>query len=217
MTQGRTVTTHRKRRYTMAMQKLTSLLLVMLMMSAIPAAPSASITRQSPEFTIHDSSGKNVLLSSFKGKVVMLEFFFLRSPQCLDLAQIMNKLNADLGPRGFQAIAVAFPAPGSDANLGLVRNAAAYFKLAYPVGYASKTEVDQYLGREKTETLRIPQVVIIDRTGMIRAQSGGRDGNRSLENEAYLRTLLDGLLKENTRPAAPARQTSAPKSSKNPS
>ncbi len=179
------------------------------MMASTPAAPSASIPRKSPEFTIHASSGKDVLLSSFKGKVVMLEFFFLRSPQCLDLAQIMSKLNADLGPRGFQAVAVAFPAPGSDANAGLVRNAAAYFKLAYPVGYASKTEVDQYLSREKTETLRIPQVVIIDRAGVIRAQSGGRNGNRGLEDEAYLRTLLDGLLKENPRPAAPARRPSA--------
>ena len=75
---------------------------------------------------------------------------------------------------------------------------------------------DQYLNRQGTETLRIPQVVIIDRSGVIRAQSGGRNGDLRLEDEAYLRTLLDGLLKENPGPAAPAKRADQ-KSQKNPS
>jgi peroxiredoxin len=199
------------------MQKLTSLTLVWLMMFATPAAPSVSIPRKSPEFTIHEPSGKDVLLSSFKGKVVMVEFLFIRSPKCLDLARTMNKLNADLGGRGFQALAVAFPAPGSDANGPLVANVVDAFKLTYPVGYANKVEVDQYLGREQTETLKIPQVVIIDRAGMIRAQSGGRNGDLRLENEASLRTLLDGLLKESRAPAAPAKDSPTQRSRNGPS
>jgi peroxiredoxin len=206
----------------MLMQKLTSFILVVLMMaatSAVPAAPSAAIPRKSPEFTIHDPSGKQVLLSTFKGKVVMIEFLFLRSAKCLNLAQTMNKLSADLGGRGFQPVLVAFPAPGSDATGPLVGLTAENLKLTYPVGYANKQEVDQYLSREGTETLRIPQVVIIDRFGTIRAQSGGRYGEMRLEDEAYLRTLLDGLLKENPPPAAPApaKPPSTQKSSKNPS
>jgi peroxiredoxin len=201
----------------MLMQKLTSLILILMMMAAVPAAPSASIPRKSPEFTIHEPSGKQVLLSSFKGKVVMIEFFFIRSPKCLSLATTMNKLGAELGGRGFQPVAVAFPAPGSDANGQLVGSTADYFKLTYPVGYANKNEVDQYLNRTGTESLRIPQVVIIDRSGTIRAQTGGRDGNLKLENEDYLRTLLDGLLKESAAPASPAKVSPTPKSGKSPS
>ncbi len=185
-----------KTHYTMAMQKLTSLLLVVLMMASMPAAPSASIPRTSPEFTINEASGKQILLSSFKGKVVMIEFLFLRSAKCLNLARTMNKLNTELGARGFQPIAIAFPAPQSDATAPLVGYMADNFKLTYPVGYTHKENVDRYLGRTETETLRIPQVVIIDRAGVIRAQTGGRDGNLKLEDETYLRTLLDGLLKE---------------------
>lgn len=166
------------------------------MMISMPAAPSASIPRKSPEFTINEPSGKRVLLSSFKGRVVMLEFFFLRSAKCLNLARTMNKLNAELGSRGFQPIAVAFPAPQSDANGPLVGYMADYFKLTYPVGYSDKNSVDQYLNRDPGEILKIPQVIIIDRTGMIRAQSGSYDANSKLEDEAYLRALLDGLLKE---------------------
>lgn len=181
---------------TVFMRKLTSLVLLFLMISAKTAVPSASIPRKSPEFTINEPSGKQVLLSSFKGKVVMIEFFFLRSEKCLNLARTMNKLNAELGARGFQPIAVAFPAPQSDANGPLVGSIVDNFKLTYPVGYTDKNSVDQYLNRGPSEVLRIPQVIIIDRAGMIRAQSGGYDGNLKLEDEAYLRTLLGGLLKE---------------------
>jgi len=174
------------------------------MVASTAAISSTPIRRKSPEFIITESSGKRVLLSSFKGKVVMIEFLFLKSPKCLNLARTMNKLGADLGARGFEPIAVAFPAPGSGATGPLVGYMVDYFKLTYPVGYADKNEVDQYLSRAQSEVLRIPQVVIIDRAGMIRAQTGGRDGTTSLEDEDFLRKMLDGLLKE----GAPARPTS---------
>ena len=179
--------------------KKTASLAVLILVMAASAAPPA-VPRQSPDFTINEPSGKQVQLSSFKGKVVMIEFFFLRSQSCLDLAQTMNKLNAEFGSRGFQPIAVAFPAPQSDANAALVGYMAENFKLTYPVGYTSKEDVDKYLSRGEKEMLRIPQVVIIDRAGMIRAQTGGRDGNLNLVNESSLRAMLEGLLKEG-RPA----------------
>jgi peroxiredoxin len=192
----KTAPTYRRGSNTVFMRKLTSLVLLFLMMSAKAAVPSASGPRKSPEFTINEPSGQQVLLSSFKGKVVMIEFFFVRSEKCLNLTQTMNKLNTELGGRGFQPIAIAFPAPHSDANGPLVGHVADYLKLTYPVGYTKKEDVDQYLSRGEKELLRIPQVVIIDRAGMIRAQTGGHEGNLKLEDEAYLRTLLDGLLKE---------------------
>jgi len=189
------------------MQKLTSGILIFILTAATLAMPSASVPRKSPELTIYEPSGKTTLLSSFKGKVVMIEFFFIRSPRCIEVAKTMNKLNAELGASGFQPIAIAFPAPNSDVSGLLVGTVVNYLKLNYPVGYINnKDEVDRYLSREQDEVLRIPQVVIIDRTGMIRAQTGGRDANLKLEDEAYLRTLLDGLLKESRPPDKPARR-----------
>jgi len=217
MTWGRIAARDRRRRYTTAMRKPTSLTLALLLMAATLAAPSTVIPRPSLEFTIHEPSGKDVLLSSFKGRVVMIEFLFLRSEKCLNLASTMNKLNAELGSRGFQPVAVAFPVPQSDANGPLVGYMAENLKLTYPAGYANKGEVDQYLSRQPTEMLRIPQVVIIDRAGVIRAQTGGQGGNLNLENEAYLRTMIEGLLKESPAPVAPAKGSPAQKSRKSPS
>lgn len=189
------------------MQKFIATIFLLAFTTFTLAAPPSPVPRKSPEFTIIEPSGKQIQLSSLKGKVVAIEFFFIRSPKCLNLANTMNKLNAELGPRGFQAVAIAFPAPGSDANGPLVSQVVDYLKLGYPVGYADKDRVDQYLERSEMEMLRIPQVVIIDREGTIRAQSGGRDGNEQLEQENYLRALIEGLLSSSSSASAsPKRQ-----------
>jgi len=67
-------------------------------------------------------------------------------------------------------------------------------QLSYPLGYTTASQVDAFLGRQGNETLNIPQIVVIDRTGMIRAQNGVRY-DPDLENEESLRRLLNGLLR----------------------
>ncbi len=192
------------------MQKLTSIVVLLVLAAGALAAPPVLVPRKSPDFTIYEPSGKTTLLSSFKGKVVVIEFLFIRSAHCLRVAQTINKLQKELGSRGFQPVAIAFPAPGSDANGGLVNSIVDYFKLTYPVGYTDKEKVDSYLGRAKNDILNIPQLVVIDRTGVIRAQSGGRPGDPKLENEDSLRTLLDSLLNENPPPASPPKAALPP-------
>src|SRR5690349_24934512 len=82
-------------------RKIASIILVLAISIVASGAPPAPIPRRSPDLVITEPSGKQVMLSSFKGKVVALEFFFLRSAKCLNLVNTMNKLNAELGPRGF--------------------------------------------------------------------------------------------------------------------
>jgi len=194
----------------MHMQKLISRIVVLLMMVSRLAAPSP-IPRKSPEFTIHQPSGKQILLSSFKGKVVVMEFLFVGSQRCMGVAKTLNSLNNELGPRGFQAVGIVFDPPNvQTSGEGLIPAVVDYLKLTYPMGYAAKTDVDTYLGRTGTEVLNIPQVVVIDRAGMIRAQSGGRPGDPKLENEDSLRSLLDGLLKESPGTNSPVKPHSRP-------
>jgi len=153
---------------------------------------AAALPRKSPPLTITQPSGAEIRLSSFSGKVVAIEFFFVRSPHCLQLIKTLNKLNSEFGPQGFQAIGVAF-GPGADA--GMLAQLTDYFKLTYPLGYTTSDRVDAYLGREGQEILKIPQMAIIDRRGDIRATSGSR-GNPTIENEAALRATIQILLLE---------------------
>jgi peroxiredoxin len=150
-------------------------------------------SRKSPDFTIVQPSGRELLLSNYRGKVVVVEFLFLNSPHCLRVAQTLNKLQNELGPLGFQSLAIAF---GPDANGLTVTRLVEYLNLSFPVGYSSAEEVDKYLERHGHEILNIPQVVVIDRSGNIRARSGGKGGDPKLENEGSLGALLKGLLKE---------------------
>lgn len=178
-------------------QKITSIFLAMALVTSVFALPSVTVLRKSPEFTIADPSGKTTQLSSFKGKVVVMEFLFVKSQHCMRVAAMLNKLNSELGPRGFQAIGIVFDPPNAEGTgAQLLPSVVDYLKLTYPLGYASKDDVDNYLGRKGNEILNIPQVVVIDRAGMIRATSGGRGGDPALEDENSLRNLIDGLLKE---------------------
>lgn len=188
---------YRNDRCSIDMRKVTSLtltlLLTLLTMASTSAAPSGSIPRRSPELTLNETSGKQILLSSFHGKVVVIEFLFLRSLHCQRVAQTLNRLYSDLGPRGFQPVGIVF-GPGADAQK--VTYFAQDSKLTYPVGFSTPDVVDSFLARRPDETLNIPQVVVIDRAGMIRAQSGGKGGDLTLENENSLRILLNDLLNE---------------------
>jgi peroxiredoxin len=179
-------------RCTTSLRKLAVLLLVPAWATSAIAVPPAFAQRKSPDFTIVQPSGAQTLLSSFDGKVVVLEFLFVRSPHCLRVAQTLNKLQQELGPRGFQSVGIAF---GPDASGWVVADLVRYFKLSYPMGYSTAGDVDAYLGRGEKEILKIPQIVVIDRLGIIRAASGTR-GEPNLENESSLRNLLDTLLKE---------------------
>lgn len=177
-------------------QRLTSIVLVLVLAASAPALPAATVLRKSPEFTISEPSGKSTLLSSYKGKVVVLEFLFFQSEHCMHLAQVLNKLNRELGARGFQPIGIVFDPPKVPTSAEkVIPSLVDYFKLNYPVGFTSKDDVDTYLGRTGNELLPIPQVVVIDRAGMIRAVTGDRTDTK-LEDETSLRKLIDGLLQE---------------------
>ena len=175
-------------------KQLSALLLFMLL--SLQLAVPAPLPRTSPEFSINPPVGKSTLLSSLKGKVVVMEFLFVKSQHCQQVARTLNDLQAQLGSRGFQSIGIAFDAPNAATTGGeMLGPMIDYLRLTYPVGYATRAAVDSYLGRSGSEMLSIPQLVVIDRSGTIRAATGTRS-NPSLEDANSLRTLVDTLLNE---------------------
>jgi peroxiredoxin len=173
--------------------------------SALAAMPP--VPRKAPEFTILEPSGRQVLLSSLKGKVVVLAFMQTTCPHCQAEAVMLTKLQNELGPRGFQALGTAF----NDANASMVAQFVRQFNVGFPVGYSPRETVQSYLGLSVMDRYVVPQVVVIDRKGMIRAQTEAL-GTPALQDENYVRSYVDSLLKEGaTTSAAPAKKA-APKS-----
>ena len=181
--------------HTRTRKRSALLFLVLVLLACSLAAVPSAVPRQSREFTISVPSGGPLLLSAFRGKVVVIEFFFLQSSHCTRVAKILNKLYGEMGSRGFQPLGVVFDPPNAPESHGeLIAPAVTLLKLTYPVGYSHKVDVDTFLDRKPKEILNIPQIVVIDRSGAIYAVSGGAGGDPRLEDEASLRALIDTLL-----------------------
>jgi peroxiredoxin len=179
-------------------------------LGAAAVTATAPVPRKAPEFTIVESSGKQTLLSSYKGKVIVLEFISTSCPHCQHNSVMLTKLHKELGPRGFQPLGVAF---NSADNASTVANFVKQFGVDFPVGYATPDTVLSYLGFSVMDRYVYPEIVVIDRKGIIRAQSPP-EGDPALQDENHLRMMIDGMLKEGAtttttkKASAPAKKAS---------
>src|SRR5580658_2006372 len=48
--------------------------------------------------------GKKITLQQYRGKVVLLAIFSTMCPDCIDNIEMLNRVQKELGPKGFQAI-----------------------------------------------------------------------------------------------------------------
>ncbi|MDP8989230.1 MAG: TlpA family protein disulfide reductase [Acidobacteriota bacterium] len=182
----------------LAMRALAATAFVALTVSALATPP---VPRKSPEFTSTDPAGKPVLLSSLKGKIVVMPFMFTTCPHCQHEAQMLTKLQQEFGPRGVVMLGTVF----NDANGAMAAQFVKEFNIGFPVGYATRDAVVSYLGLSVLDRWVVPQIAIIDRKGNVVAQSLAT-GSPELQDEGYLRTFLDKLVKESgaSGSAAPA-------------
>jgi peroxiredoxin len=165
------------------------LLAVMLGFSAwLPAKPP--VPRPAKEFSCSDPNGQTISLSKYKGKVVLVQFLITNCSHCQALSRLLTKLQGEYGPQGFQAFGVAI----NDASPEMVRSYVKDHELGIPVGSAPRDHVVGYLGVSEVERLAVPQVLIVDRHGVVRAQSDAQ-GTPDLQNETYLRKMIGDLLK----------------------
>jgi peroxiredoxin len=174
---------------------------------------AAEIPRPAPEFVIRLVNGQQLLLSQYRGKVVALEFLYTTCPHCQDCSAVLNRLFKEYQPRGLQVLGVAF----NDMATLLVPDYISQLQLSFPVGVGLRDESLSFLQHPPMEILYVPQLVFIDRKGVIRAQYRGRDDFFQNE-ETNMRAQIESLLKEpparpkasKTKPAA--KSTSLPPS-----
>ena len=190
-----------------------SVLLATAFAATFTLQAAAPVPRPTKEFTIVLPSGKQTLLSSYRGKVVMMAFMFTTCPHCQALSKVITKLQGELGPRGFQAVGDVFNdevnTPNDATNAQVTANFVNQFQVGFPVGFAPRESVLSYLGASAIENWVVPQIAIIDRKGVVRAQSESR-GTVELQTETYLRKYLGELLDEGgAKSAAPSK--AAPK------
>lgn len=170
---------------------------------------AADIPRKASELVIQLPDGGQKLLSQYRGKAVCIAFVLTTCPHCQVTSQFMSQMQTQYGPKGFQALAIAFNPMAKMLVPDFVRD----YKVNFPVGYAEREPVNSFLQNPAESALHVPQIVMVDRKGMIRQQSLPRnDSNTS--SEANMRKMVETLLAEpagatsKTTPAASKRKTS---------
>ena len=179
-----------------------------LALVSLPAAP-ATIPRPAPELSFKLADGKPAKLSQWRGKVIVLEFLLTTCSHCQQTSMTMNRVQAEYGARGVQAVGIAI----NDENGSLASGYVKEFGLTYPIGWAKHQVAVDFLQHPVMLRMMMPQLMFIDRAGVIRAQYPGTDPFFQNE-EAGMRKMLDSLLKESRGTRAPSSRKAVPQQSK---
>src|SRR5215467_7396171 len=179
----------------------------------VSAFAKGPVPRPAGTLDFVDANGKHFNLSSYKGKVVVIQFLLTTCPHCQAMSStVLTKMQNQLGPRGLQVVGVAYIAaekPDAKSANDAVREYASKYAANFPVGYIStddtqnRTAILAFMGYSVVEQPRLgfPQVVVVDRKGVVRAQSEAQ-GTAELQQEASLTQLVEGLLNEGAASSA---------------
>ncbi len=167
----------------------------------VSALASPPVPRPAKEFDFVLPSGQHIKLSSLKGKVVIVQGLLVTCPHCQAYSAVLSKMQSEYGPRGFQAMGIA-----EDVDAAAAQNYVTTYHVNFPVGYTTNDNLLNFLGHSVLERNMVPQVMIIDRQGVIQAESDA-SGTPALQQEDNVRVWIEKLL-------GPAQATkSAPASS----
>jgi thiol-disulfide isomerase/thioredoxin len=182
-------------------------LITALTLLALTAGPAraAVLPRPSPEFAINLAPGKQIRISQYKGKTVVVAFILTYCPHCQTTIGVLGKLQREYGGRGLQVLASAIEDMAAAALPGFVRQ----FDPPFPVGINTLAEYTTYAQHPTMLQLIMPGLVFIDRDGVIRAQYEGRDA--FLVDETNLEKNIRGKLEEMLKEPAPAPKKTATK------
>lgn len=122
-----------------------------------PFEIEALVNSKAPDFVLRDLSGKEVSLTSLKGKVVLINFWATWCPPCKHEMPSFNKLYQEMRGKGLEILAIS-----TDSSINLVHE------------YAKKNHFDFTIlfdeGRKVTKQYKVfsmPTTFLVDRNGII--------------------------------------------------
>jgi len=126
-----------------------------------------------PDFSLPDLSGNTVTLSSYRGKVVLLDFWATWCEPCREETPHFVDFQNRYGSQGLQILGVSM-----DDSPEPVRDFAQKFQINYPVVMGTAKTGELYGG-----ILGLPVAYLIDREGRIRSRHIGATNPEVFEKE----------------------------------
>ncbi len=144
--------------------------------ASTPASPGSAMSNagsgKAPTFTLPDIDNKQVSLSDFKGKVVVLDFWATWCPPCRKEIPDFINLQKEYGSKGVQFVGI-----GLD-DAGKLRAFAQQYQMNYPVLVGTQDIAMKYGGIQG-----IPTTFIIDRSGTVVSKFEGYRPRQVFEDE----------------------------------
>lgn len=151
------------------------LLLLVFWAVLLQAAPEkqSPLGKPAPVFVRGDLNGKRLSLRSFRGRIVLLNFWATWCAPCQAELPRFSAWQSEYGPGGLQVIAVSM-----DDDEAPVRALVRRFRLNFPVVMG-----DQKLGRKYGGILGLPVTFLIGRDGTILARFGSETDLHGMESQ----------------------------------
>ncbi|MBF0103937.1 MAG: redoxin domain-containing protein [Deltaproteobacteria bacterium] len=144
--------------------------------------PELGTRPAAPEFTAKTVDGKEIKLSSYRGKAVIVLFFSPRCPHCQHEMKFLNeKIYPEFKLKGLEVIAVS-----AVALEGEEKKLYDSFKYTWPIIADPKREIRKLFSDEGA----VPENFVIDRQGLIRLHGTGYSENMDNNYLTLLRDIL---------------------------
>jgi len=135
---------------------------------------------KAPDFDIPNIEKGRIKLSNYRGKAVMLDFWSVGCPPCIEATALLQKLYVKYQRKGLMVIGI-----NVDPYPEMVKKFVQRARLTYPIGIANSELIKNYGGLPT-----IPQSFLVDRNGILAKQYDGFGALSAYQMERDIRRAL---------------------------
>lgn len=144
----------------------------------VAAAQRNLLDKPAPDFAVKDLNGQPLQLSSFRGKVVLLNFWATWCAPCRVEMPVFASWQRHYGAEGLEVLGISM-----DDEAAPARKLVEHLGLNYPAAMGDEQLATRYGG-----VLGLPLTFLIDRNGVVRARFEGE--TNLMEIESRIKELL---------------------------
>ena len=137
---------------------------------------------QAPEFQLPTVDGKQVSLSDFRGKIVMVHFWATWCPPCVDELPTLERVYRSFLGTDFELLAVSVDEGGAQAVASFLKKN----RLGLPVLLNPSGSIAKSYG-----TFKFPETYLLDRNGIVRYKVIGPADWNMPENIKAIKDMID--------------------------
>ncbi len=147
----------------------------------LSAASLPQIGQAAPDFTLKDATGKNISLSSLKGRVIMINFWATWCPPCRQEMPSMEMLFQEYNKKGFEILAISSDSQGEK----IVKPFMEFYELSFTALMDTDGKVHSAYG-----ITSIPTTYIVDKKGAIAQKFMGPKDWKDKSSKEMIEKLL---------------------------